>query len=217
MWGCSWRGKATELVAHEKACSTAWAAKENASLKQQVAILEARVASFSSMEVQVAEQHVCRFLDMRNRIAQTLPCQEDSPPTHDLQIQRVAHKWEHVLQTSCLSKRQLVALLLFQEQERLQSSPLTIHGGFKFEPYDDKDEDDDYPLKWHCWVPGIPGTLMHGALFDFKMIFSEDFPKKPPLVKSAQAGFPYNFHPNWYPSGKDQSVQQHARSRQILE
>eukprot|EP00899_Mesostigma_viride_P014044 jgi/Mesvir1/22640/Mv14075-RA.1 len=53
-------------------------------------------------------------------------------------------------------------------------------------------------LCWKCKIPGPKGTPWEGGLYPLTLLFSEDYPSKPPKC-SFPEGF---FHPNVYPSGK---------------
>ncbi|KAF3641031.1 SUMO-conjugating enzyme SCE1 [Capsicum annuum] len=52
-------------------------------------------------------------------------------------------------------------------------------------------------MEWSCYIPGKAGTDWEGASYPITMLFSEDYPNKPPTCKFPE-GF---FHPNVYPSG----------------
>lgn len=52
-------------------------------------------------------------------------------------------------------------------------------------------------MKWKCHLPGKNGTDWEGGYYPLTMVFSEDYPTKPPKCQFPQ-GF---FHPNIYPSG----------------
>ncbi|KAF3624242.1 SUMO-conjugating enzyme UBC9 [Capsicum annuum] len=52
-------------------------------------------------------------------------------------------------------------------------------------------------MVWHCSIPGKTGTDWEGGCYPVTILFSEDYPSKPPKCKFPQ-GF---FHPNVYPSG----------------
>ncbi|GAB2269608.1 SUMO-conjugating enzyme sce1 [Dionaea muscipula] len=50
---------------------------------------------------------------------------------------------------------------------------------------------------WHCTIPGKQGTDWEGGNYPLTLLFSEDYPSKPPICK-----FPRDFfHPNVYPTG----------------
>ncbi|GAQ83325.1 sumo conjugation enzyme 1 [Klebsormidium nitens] len=52
-------------------------------------------------------------------------------------------------------------------------------------------------MTWHCSIPGKKDTDWDGGFYPLTMLFSEDYPSKPPKCK-----FPVGFfHPNIYPSG----------------
>jgi ubiquitin-conjugating enzyme E2 I len=53
-------------------------------------------------------------------------------------------------------------------------------------------------MKWTCGVPGKDGTPWEGGLYKVEILFSEDYPSKPPNCKFT----PCIFHPNVYNSGK---------------
>mmetsp|Transcript_22941 Transcript_22941/g.53549 ORF Transcript_22941/g.53549 Transcript_22941/m.53549 type:complete len:158 (-) Transcript_22941:330-803(-) len=53
-------------------------------------------------------------------------------------------------------------------------------------------------LKWDCGIPGKAGTIWEGGLFKLRMVFSEDYPLKPPLCYFPP-GF---FHPNVFDNGQ---------------
>eukprot|EP00474_Spongospora_subterranea_P008510 CRZ08968.1 hypothetical protein [Spongospora subterranea] len=52
-------------------------------------------------------------------------------------------------------------------------------------------------LKWTCGIPGKAGTDWEGGVYTVTVIFSDDYPLKPPKC----AFSPPIFHPNIYPSG----------------
>merc|ERR1712228_47514 len=52
-------------------------------------------------------------------------------------------------------------------------------------------------LVWKCGIPGKKGGHWEGAVYRLKMIFSDDYPIKPPQCQFQ----PTIFHPNIYPSG----------------
>eukprot|EP00271_Cylindrocystis_brebissonii_P023539 TRINITY_DN9811_c0_g1_i1.p1 TRINITY_DN9811_c0_g1~~TRINITY_DN9811_c0_g1_i1.p1 ORF type:complete len:161 (-),score=25.12 TRINITY_DN9811_c0_g1_i1:846-1328(-) len=52
-------------------------------------------------------------------------------------------------------------------------------------------------MTWKCIIPGKKDTDWEGGFFPVTILFSEDYPSKPPKCKFP-AGF---FHPNIYPSG----------------
>ncbi|KAM0945621.1 putative ubiquitin-conjugating enzyme E2, ubiquitin-conjugating enzyme/RWD [Dioscorea sansibarensis] len=52
-------------------------------------------------------------------------------------------------------------------------------------------------MVWNCTIPGKKGTDWEGGNYPLTLLFSEDYPIKPPKCKFPQ-GF---FHPNVYPSG----------------
>ncbi|KAI5655265.1 hypothetical protein M9H77_32452 [Catharanthus roseus] len=52
-------------------------------------------------------------------------------------------------------------------------------------------------MVWHCTIPGKPATDWDGGCYPLTMLFSEDYPSKPPKCKFPP-GF---FHPNVFPSG----------------
>eukprot|EP01091_Cochliopodium_minus_P006285 TRINITY_DN1616_c0_g1_i1.p1 TRINITY_DN1616_c0_g1~~TRINITY_DN1616_c0_g1_i1.p1 ORF type:complete len:158 (+),score=48.17 TRINITY_DN1616_c0_g1_i1:44-517(+) len=52
-------------------------------------------------------------------------------------------------------------------------------------------------LKWDCGIPGKTGTIWEGGVFPLTMIFTEDYPDKPPKCSFPKAFF----HPNIFPSG----------------
>ena len=59
-------------------------------------------------------------------------------------------------------------------------------------------------LNWDVVIPGKDGGLWEGARIPMTMVFTEDYPNKPPACKFkmvADTGKPL-FHPNVYPSGK---------------
>eukprot|EP00288_Rhodomonas_lens_P019106 CAMPEP_0177716438 /NCGR_PEP_ID=MMETSP0484_2-20121128/14511_1 /TAXON_ID=354590 /ORGANISM="Rhodomonas lens, Strain RHODO" /LENGTH=163 /DNA_ID=CAMNT_0019228471 /DNA_START=76 /DNA_END=567 /DNA_ORIENTATION=+ len=50
---------------------------------------------------------------------------------------------------------------------------------------------------WDCGIPGKEGTIWAGGTFKLTVVFSEDYPHKPP-----KCAFPKDFfHPNVYPTG----------------
>lgn len=52
-------------------------------------------------------------------------------------------------------------------------------------------------LHWKCMIPGKAGSIWEKGLYPLDLIFSENYPSKPPECK-----FPIGFfHPNVYPSG----------------
>ena len=51
---------------------------------------------------------------------------------------------------------------------------------------------------WTCGIPGKSGTPWEGGLYKIEMVFTEDYPSKPPQCKFK----PVIFHPNVYPSGR---------------
>ena len=52
-------------------------------------------------------------------------------------------------------------------------------------------------MKWEAGVPGKSGTPWEGGEYILRLIFSEDYPCKPPKCQFD----PVIFHPNIYPSG----------------
>jgi len=59
-------------------------------------------------------------------------------------------------------------------------------------------------LNWEVVIPGKDGTIWEGARIPMSMVFTEDYPNKPPVCKFkfvGNTGKPL-FHPNVYPSGK---------------
>lgn len=50
---------------------------------------------------------------------------------------------------------------------------------------------------WECGIPGKKDTLWEGGLFNINIIFTDDYPSKPPKCIFS----PPLFHPNVYPSG----------------
>ena len=52
-------------------------------------------------------------------------------------------------------------------------------------------------LQWSCGIPGRPDTLWENGVYNLELIFSEDYPNKPPKCVFT----PTIFHPNIYPSG----------------
>ena len=53
-------------------------------------------------------------------------------------------------------------------------------------------------LRWKCLIPGKEDTDWAGAYYPVNLIFTTEYPIKPPRVE-----LPANFfHPNIYPSGK---------------
>jgi ubiquitin-conjugating enzyme E2 I len=53
-------------------------------------------------------------------------------------------------------------------------------------------------MTWSCGIPGKAGTPWEGGLYRIEMVFTEDYPSKPPLCRFK----PVIFHPNIYPSGR---------------
>eukprot|EP00013_Stygamoeba_regulata_P026122 CAMPEP_0177655642 /NCGR_PEP_ID=MMETSP0447-20121125/15093_1 /TAXON_ID=0 /ORGANISM="Stygamoeba regulata, Strain BSH-02190019" /LENGTH=158 /DNA_ID=CAMNT_0019159609 /DNA_START=26 /DNA_END=502 /DNA_ORIENTATION=+ len=68
--------------------------------------------------------------------------------------------------------------------------------GFYARPISNPDGTTDL-LNWECGIPGKAGTLWEGGLYTLTIMFTEDYPSKPPKCKFKE-GF---FHPNIYPSG----------------
>ncbi len=61
-----------------------------------------------------------------------------------------------------------------------------------------KEEDGSTNLmQWECGIPGKKGTPWEGGTYTLTVVFSDDFPSKPPTCKFV----PVLFHPNVYPSG----------------
>jgi ubiquitin-conjugating enzyme E2 I len=52
-------------------------------------------------------------------------------------------------------------------------------------------------LLWKCGIPGKKGTDWEGGVYPLNIIFTEDYPNKPPKCQFD----PPLFHPNVYPSG----------------
>jgi ubiquitin-conjugating enzyme E2 I len=52
-------------------------------------------------------------------------------------------------------------------------------------------------MVWEAGIPGKAGTDWEGGVYKVHMIFSEEYPSKPPKCKFV----PPLFHPNVYPSG----------------
>ncbi|KAJ9049286.1 SUMO conjugating enzyme Hus5 [Entomophthora muscae] len=52
-------------------------------------------------------------------------------------------------------------------------------------------------MTWHCGIPGKEGTNWAKGLYKLSILFSEDYPNKPPKCKFT----PPLYHPNVYPSG----------------
>ena len=52
-------------------------------------------------------------------------------------------------------------------------------------------------MHWEAAIPGKPDTLWAGGEYRLIMVFSEDYPSKPPKCQFT----PVLFHPNIYPSG----------------
>ena len=53
-------------------------------------------------------------------------------------------------------------------------------------------------MQWRCGIPGKKGTHWEGGVYPLRIVFSSDYPTKPPRVSFA----PPLFHPNVYPDGK---------------
>jgi ubiquitin-conjugating enzyme E2 I len=53
-------------------------------------------------------------------------------------------------------------------------------------------------MTWTCGIPGKAATPWEGGLYKVEMVFTDDYPSKPPLCKFK----PVIFHPNVYPSGR---------------
>jgi hypothetical protein len=104
----------------------------------------------------------------------------------DEQLGGLAGTWSAVKSLPGVGKLAVVEMLLREEHARLRHSWLTA-AGFSFEPgcfpATRAAAPEPGKLDWHCTVPGVPGTLMDGALFIFNITFSEDFPLRPPLIK----------------------------------
>eukprot|EP00878_Enallax_costatus_P005684 GHUV01005961.1.p1 GENE.GHUV01005961.1~~GHUV01005961.1.p1 ORF type:complete len:160 (+),score=7.96 GHUV01005961.1:240-719(+) len=69
--------------------------------------------------------------------------------------------------------------------------------GFVAKPEQNADGSIDL-TKWSCKIPGKADTDWAGGLYPLSIVFSEEYPTKPPMCKFP-AGF---FHPNVYPSGQ---------------
>ncbi|KAG4096454.1 ubiquitin-conjugating enzyme [Neocallimastix lanati (nom. inval.)] len=52
-------------------------------------------------------------------------------------------------------------------------------------------------MNWNAGIPGKEGTDWEGGVYKLQMIFTEEYPQKPPKCKFV----PPLFHPNVYPSG----------------
>jgi len=52
-------------------------------------------------------------------------------------------------------------------------------------------------MRWEAAIPGKADTLWAGGEYRLQMIFTEDYPSKPPKCQFT----PVLFHPNIYPSG----------------
>eukprot|EP00033_Pygsuia_biforma_P004243 GCRY01004653.1.p1 GENE.GCRY01004653.1~~GCRY01004653.1.p1 ORF type:complete len:165 (-),score=0.35 GCRY01004653.1:22-516(-) len=68
--------------------------------------------------------------------------------------------------------------------------------GFYAKPTQNDDKTTNL-FKWECGIPGKEGTEWEGALLKVVMLFSEDYPARPPKVQFS----PPLFHVNVYPSG----------------
>ena len=55
-----------------------------------------------------------------------------------------------------------------------------------------------YMMKWVCGIPGKAGTPWEGGCYKISMVFTDEYPAKPPQCKFD----PVIFHPNVYPSGR---------------
>ena len=58
-------------------------------------------------------------------------------------------------------------------------------------------------LHWDCVVPGKKDTIWGAGRYPVHMVFTDEYPSKPPECKFGKA--PNDkplFHPNVYPSGK---------------
>lgn len=53
-------------------------------------------------------------------------------------------------------------------------------------------------LKWEAGIPGKAGTIWEGGEFRLQLLFSEDYPTRPPKCVFSPHVL---FHPNVYPSG----------------
>ena len=52
-------------------------------------------------------------------------------------------------------------------------------------------------MKWEAGIPGKDGTIWEGGEYFLTLLFTEDYPSKPPKCQFS----PVLFHPNVYPSG----------------
>lgn len=60
-----------------------------------------------------------------------------------------------------------------------------------------KDDGTQDIMKWNCGIPGKKGTPWEGGVYKLVMVFTDDYPSKPPKCQFK----PVIFHPNIYPSG----------------
>lgn len=68
--------------------------------------------------------------------------------------------------------------------------------GFVAKPKTKADGSQDI-MHWDVVIPGKPNTIWEGGAYKMEMIFSDEYPSKPPKCKFE----PVLFHPNIYPSG----------------
>merc|ERR1719378_1986540 len=68
--------------------------------------------------------------------------------------------------------------------------------GFVAKPRSKPDGTQDI-MQWDCVIPGKANTIWEGGMFKMEMLFTDEYPSKPPKCKFT----PVIFHPNIYPSG----------------
>ena len=189
-WGCKWIGTAAALKSHAAGCTAAHAVKETSSLRRELASEQA-----SSQTLEASAQALRRELDVALSAvgAQTVHRMRGVAAVDSSQLETL----RDLLRSTSTPYARLAQECLAQDLQSLVEHPLPCP--FYAAPLRKPDGSRDL-FNWECSVPGLPGTLHDGAIYDFTLSFTTDFPFKPPMCKFAPGQ--RHMHENLYPSGK---------------
>ena len=131
--------------------------------------------------------------DLRRRIAssQVREASSELQESTSLAQDKAQEAFERRLNAQPWSGTMLARCLLAEEKASLDACPLPR--GFHAEV------DPKEPLRWIVSVPGLPLTVHDGAGYRFVLLFTDEYPAKPPAVTIANV---HHFHPNISSVGK---------------
>ena len=206
-WGCKWIGTAAELKLHASGCAAAQGVKQTSSLSQKLSSvreeLDTERTKSSSLETELqrvrCRASVTAVLEMRDA-ARADPSLMN---TLKAALESTLGSANHVADAHTSVDPAWTCLA--RDLQELREHPLPCP--FYAAPVCKADGQMDL-FNWECSVPGLPGTLHDGAIYDFTISFASTapgsksfgFPLKPPVCKFVPGQ--RHMHENLYPSGK---------------